>query len=228
MVKQDDRIFKAVKFEFGKVHIAGGFTSTPSAATSKTVEGSDKKQHTFVKMASSEPWLTTACCGKRRDAWGSAFGRTSLLDDLRDVIKRKADGVDDLDDAQIIEAADDEYDPMNEIGSASATDMRALNQATMLEADIRGRRRYYKNRAKNCIVTVNVASRCPEVDPNCTQMRPVKLFVVDRKTVWLSIDVVAWAIRYLFEQHHLKGVPLVADDDAGPGGVVGGIVPEGP
>ena len=51
MVKQVDRMSKPVKFEFGKVHIAGGFTSTPSAVTSKTIEGTDKKQNCFEKMA---------------------------------------------------------------------------------------------------------------------------------------------------------------------------------
>jgi hypothetical protein len=214
-----------VKFEFGQVHIAGGFTSTPAAVKSKTIEGSDKKQHIFVKMAVSESWLTSACCGTRDDSRSAAFGRTSLLEQLRTCIGRKADGVDDLDDENPIEAADDEYDPMDEIGSASATNMLG---PTLLETDKRGRTRYYRNRATNCIVTVNVASRCPEVDPNCTQMRPVKLFIVDRKTVWLSIDDVAWAVRYLHEQVHLKGVPVVADDDAGPGGVVAGSVSEGP
>ena len=157
------------------------------------------------------------------DSRGAALGRTLLLDLLRTCIRRKADGVDDLEDAKPIEAADDEYDPMNDIGSASATNM--LCQATLLETDVRGRTRYYKNRAKNCIVTVNVASRCPEVDPKCTQMRPLKLFITDRKTVWLSIDDVPWAVRYLYDQQHLKGVSLVAPDDAGPGGVVTGSVP---
>ena len=165
MVKQVDRIFKPVKFEFGQVHIAGGFTSTPAAVKSKTVEGSDKKQHIFVKMAVSESWLTSACCGTRDDSRSAAFGRTSLLEQLRTCIGRKADGVDDLDDENPIEAADDEYDPMNDIGSASATNMSSLAQATLLETDKRGRTRYYRNRAQNCIVTVNVARRCPEVDP---------------------------------------------------------------
>ena len=75
---------------------------------------------------------------------------------------------------------------------------------------------------------MNLASRCREIDPTCTQMRSVKLFITDRKTVWLSIDDVAWAVKYLFDQHHLKGVPLVDDDDAGPGSGVVESVPEGP
>ena len=149
------------------------------------------------------------------------------MDELRVHIKRQADGVDGRAYAQLNEAADDEYDRMNEIDSASATFDPAPGRAILLETDRRGRRRYYKNSVKNCIVTVKVASRCPEVDPNCTQMRPVKLFITDRKTVWMSINDVAWAVRYLFEHHHLKGVPLVADDDAGPVGGVAGSVPYG-
>ena len=30
-------------------------------------------------------------------------------------------------------------------------------------------------------------------------------------------DDVEWAVTYMYVQNHLKGVALVADDDAGPG-----------
>ena len=82
------------------------------------------------------------------------------------------------------------------------------------------RQRYYGDCANICILTVNVATRCPEVDPKCTRMRPAKLFIEGRQKVWLSIDDVEWALTYLFAQNQLKGVPLVCDDDAGPGAVL--------
>ena len=47
MVRGADRIFKPVKVEFGQVHIAGGFTTTPAAVKSKTIEGSDKQTTHF-------------------------------------------------------------------------------------------------------------------------------------------------------------------------------------
>ena len=47
MAKGSERIFKPVKVEFGQVHIAGGFTTTPAAVKSKTIEGSDKKTTHF-------------------------------------------------------------------------------------------------------------------------------------------------------------------------------------
>ena len=65
-----------------------------------------------------------------------------------------------------------------------------------------------------------MASRCPEIDPECIQMRPVKLFIEDRKKVWLALDDVSWAMKYLSQQNQLKGVPLVDDSDTGPGATV--------
>ena len=94
-------------------------------------------------------------------------------------IQRKSDGVDEPDDVRHIATKDDDYDPMGEIGSSSVIGGGA-NINAIVGCDTTGRSRYYRNRAKNCIVTVNLPSRCPEIDPLCTQMRPVKLFIVDR------------------------------------------------
>ena len=87
-----------------------------------------------------------------------------------------------------------------------------------LHADRMGRARYYSNMAKHNIVTVNVPRDPPEIAPNCTQMRPIKLFIQDRKTLWLHVDDVAWAVEYLFAQVRFKGVPMVDDNDPGPSG----------
>ena len=51
------------------------------------------------------------------------------------------------------------------------------------------------------------------------------IFATDRVVVWLSIDDAEWAMGYLFTQNQLKGVPLVASSDAGPGAVVNEVVP---
>ena len=53
--------------------------------------------------------------------------------------------------------------------------------------------------------------------PKCKEIRKVEVYIEDRKSIWLSIDDVEWALTYLFTQNQLKGVPLVDDDDAGPG-----------
>ena len=76
--------------------------------------------------------------------------------------------------------------------------------------------RYFRNHAKNSIVTLDMPVPCPEEDPDCTEVRQIKLYVADRKTSWLHVDDVSWAVQYLCVQHLLKGVPLVPDDSTGP------------
>ena len=49
-----------------------------------------------------------------------------------------------------------------------------------------------------------------------TSTRTIQLYVVDRKQVWLDLDDVEWALRFLHMQFVLKGVPVVSPDDAGP------------
>ena len=83
------------------------------------------------------------------------------------------------------------------------------------------RMRYYGNPQSQTIATFDVPARCPEEDAHCTEVRKIKLYVTDRKEVWLHIDDVEWAIRYLYMQHLLKEVPLVPEDSTGPVDVVG-------
>ena len=137
---------------------------------------------------------------------------STLLNVLRTHIRRKADGFDDLDDEK--SPADDEYDPMDEIGCVG--DANAL----VLAAGRNGRARYTRNRAKHCIVTVNLPCRCLRIDPICKDMRLVTLYVVDRLTVWLSINDVAWALQYMNDEMHLNMMPVGAHNSVGSGAAV--------
>jgi len=78
------------------------------------------------------------------------------------------------------------------------------------------RARYYRNHARESIVTLDMPLRCPEEDPDCKEVKKIKLYVADRKTIWLHIDDVEWAVRYLYVQNLLKGVPLVPEESTGP------------
>ena len=42
------------------------------------------------------------------------------------------------------------------------------------------------------------------------------LFIWDRRSVWLSMDDVDWAVKYMYAQNVLKGVGYVPPDSAGP------------
>ena len=76
--------------------------------------------------------------------------------------------------------------------------------------------RYYKNVARNRIFVTNMPKHCPEEVPDCKEMCKITMYVEDRKTIWLCIDDVGWATRYLYVQNMLKGVPLVSADSQGP------------
>ena len=52
--------------------------------------------------------------------------------------------------------------------------------------------------------------------PHCIEQRPIRLYITDRKALWLHTDDVAWAVRYLYVQNHLKVVPVVDPESRGP------------
>ena len=72
--------------------------------------------------------------------------------------------------------------------------------------------RYFHNLARDSIATFGMPVHCPEEDPHCTDVRQIRLYVVDRSVVWLHMNDLEWAMRYLYVQNLLKRVPLVPDD----------------
>ena len=205
--------FRAVKFEYGKVHMSGGFTTKKTAMQSKTVQDTTGIEKHFVKLAASEAWLVLSTTGFS-NKHASSIGRTTLLRDLRERITKLCDG-------GISTEADPlsvEYDPMMELemGTGSSTDVIAAGKPAGRSAKLQ-RWRYTANAAKHCISTLDMPYECPEVDPTGTKRRNVSVYVADRKTIWISIDDVAWAVEYLYTQNQLKGIPMVAANDKGPG-----------
>jgi hypothetical protein len=203
--------FRPVKFEIGKVHIAGGHASKPMPVVSQTVASAEGTNYTFVKISAVEPWLRTCTTGNRR--WGNeTYGRTSLLQTLREKIDRICDGADG--GCMAVSNAAAEYDPMMEVEKDEGDNVASSSK-------IRGqglkRTRYYKNPASKSIVTVDMPVRCPEEDADCKEMHKVLLYIADRKSIWIALTNVDWAVRYLYVQNHLKGVPLISEDDVGPG-----------
>ena len=162
---------------------------------------------TFVKIANTEPWLVAATTGSTK-AVGSSFGRTTLLERLREQLSQFCDGETSL--APIAAAASDERDPMDEVCQNEASSPHGTKRQGQK------RMRYYTNHARGTVQTVSMPVRCPEEDPGCKDFRKVRLYVQDRKTVWLHIDDVEWAVRFLFVQSQLKGVPVVDEDSTGP------------
>ena len=203
--------FKPVRFSFGQIHVSGGLAGKPQPVNSKTVgDSAGEGNMTFVKMSSGEQWLTCATTGQRRYSGGS-FGRTSLLDELRDKVQKYCDGEGPSSSGDAMPS--DDYDPMMEV------EQEQVDGESPIKTKGQGQKRvrYYRNAAKNSVATFPMLVRCPEEDPECTEVRNIRVHVMDRKVLWLHIDDVDWAVRYLYVQNLLKGVPLVSEDSPGPG-----------
>ena len=50
-------------------------------------------------------------------------------------------------------------------------------------------------------------AQCPEENPNCTEVRKIRLYIEDRQQIWLDLEDVVWAVRYLYIQNLLNGGP---------------------
>ena len=223
--------FRPVQFEFGKVHFRGGLLAKALPLISKTVRLSNGKEETFVKLGTRETWLIQATTGNSKYN-GSSFGRTSLLDVLHSTTRQYCDGELAAEDAATdaeaaaadlpfaaVAAQGDDHDPMAEIDDA---DSQGQSPPTKLAGNGVKRARYYKNHNKGKVVTVSLPERCAEEEPNCVDVRNIKLYIEDRKQLWVAMGDVAWVVQILYVQNLLKGVPLIPEDSAGPGGAPGG------
>ena len=197
------KVFRPGKFEFPKVHFFGGLLRKSMPMTTKKVIVSNGEK-IFVKMSATEPWLIGAVTGQKAHC---GLGRTTLLAMLHSFVEQACNG--ELDTRAAEEEG--EYDPMQEIEVDNDTHSRSRG------VEGRARLRYPKqNKANNRLVTVTAPAVSPEEDPMSTSTRNIQLYVVDRKQVWLDIDDVEWALRFLYMQYVLKGVPVVSPDDTGP------------
>ena len=160
---------------------------------------------TFVKLASTEAWLLAATTGSTKAA-GSAFGRTTLLGRLREQLRQ----FHDTPLAPITTEDSQACNPMYDILEGAASSPRV----TTPQGQQRGRKR--TTHSQNTVLTVRMPVRCPEEDPKCTELREVRLYVKDRDTIFLHIDDVEWAVKYIFAQSELKGVPAVDESSTGP------------
>ena len=197
--------FAAVEFQFDRIHTTGGLLKTPMPMHSRKV--GDKGM--FVKMSTREEWLNYATHGVKFIKT-NVFGKNSLLLHLRDHVEKACDGHGAL--KETVDAGAD-YDPMNEVCDVCGDDIKDGNG----HGGGVKRARYSKNIAKHRFLEVDMAMHPPEIVRNCTAKKSVLLFIVDRRQIWLRLTDVPWAVKYLYVQSLMKGIPMVADDCQGPG-----------
>ena len=133
------------------------------------------------------------------------------MDVLRERVERACNGEECTTEGDEA-AAEAEHDPMDDIDC----EKQGGETATRGRGDKRAR--YYKNHAKNHVLNLDIPSLPPEVVRDCREKRSIQLWIVDRRQVWLRISDVPWAVKYLYIQSLLKGVPLIAPESEGPSG----------
>ena len=62
-----------------------------------------------------------------------------------------------------------------------------------------------------------VAANPPEVDPRGIERRRIRLFIIHKSQLWLHLEDIDWAVKYMATQFLLKGVAAVGEDGPGPG-----------
>jgi len=196
--------FRAMEFQYDRIHTTGGLLKTPMPMQSRKV--ADKGL--FVKICRREPWLGTATTGQKYPK-NNIYGQHCLLDVLRVHVQEACDG------RVALKGADeqkDEHDPMD--------DVDCPQDYANGDGDRHGggAKRARKNSAKHRFLELDLAMHPPEIVRNSNVKKSILLFIVDRRQIWLRLSDVAWAVKYLYIQSLMKGVPMVADDSHGPGG----------
>ena len=62
--------------------------------------------------------------------------------------------------------------------------------------------RYYKNHALRQVVHVGMPASDHAHDQISPEVRQIRIFIADRKTIWLHQDDVEWVVRILANQAH--------------------------
>ena len=197
---------ETAQFHQGEIMCKAGLNSKALPMTTKRC-GADKGHRIFARMMVGECWLCKAVTGCTASSHTS-IGRTTLIKDLLKLVVRAADDYVPTNEA---DDNDNGADPMDDIDV----------EAAPIEENGRGRKRSRgqlkkSNVAKGKLLTFEMSATCPEFDPNSTEKRNVTLLIQDRKTVWLLLEDVDWAIKYMYAQNMLKGVASVSPEDEGP------------
>ena len=176
----------------------------------------DNAAKLFAKMDVREPWLCKAVTGNSVPKHTS-IRRVELLRDL--LVKHVIPACDGQDVGSLIKGQDsedeeedpNELDPMDEVQVTEAAPAVAGNKRKRNAAYPRRNR----NSARGKFLKCEMPEKCPEAFPDCGAKRIVRLYVHYKRTVWLLLKDVDWAVKYMYAQNVLKGVASVAQNDAG-------------
>jgi len=196
--------YKNAIFETDQVFIKVGVSSKywPMQTRQVSILG---VRSTFTLVNTRSEWLHKSICGSAAGG-RSSLNRIGLLKDLHDAVQKAMEGEDEGDE-EVYDVVDVD-DPMNDIDAPAVE--------TPIKTRGRGAKRKRTNTGRGKVVTVQLPLEPPEVNPFCIETRTARLYVQHSSQIWLHIDDVNWAVKYMYAQYVLKGVAHVSPDDAGP------------
>ena len=226
--------FGDVVFDFGKIHVKGGALKKAMPMDSKQVLlVPDQGSATFVRLSVNEPWLMMAVTGQKRN---HALGRTSLLTDLHEKIRRADGEVQQAGTAVAVEparpavAGQQEGPAVPEQAGPQQPDSAVAEEPDPMDAlecvetpkkkhkaDSRPHRKQMRETGTFLVLDM------PDLPLELWHLhrssarRAVRIYQVgDSRQIWLELQDVPWAIRFLYLQNKHQGVPAISDDDVGP------------
>ena len=202
--------FRTAKFDTDQVLITAGTCSKRMSMETRRVQTGGKSV-LFALINMRQEWLHKAIAGAdQRTASGggrSRIARVGLMTEFHNIVQKAWQG--DIEEEEE-EAPDDDAgsaDPMN--------DLDAPDVQTPIKTRGRGVKRK-KHKTGGRVLSCEFPLECPEANPGCKEKRVARLFVERKNRIWLHLDDVDWALKYMYAQYVLQGVPHVSPDDAGP------------
>jgi len=204
-------VFKPVELCENRLLVKGGYNRRSEPTLYRSTIVNDTEKLMFLRMESREPWLIAGATGNRQISKGLSV-RTNLLQELRKKLTDASSGAvaSDIRCSGEASPSSGSNDPMAEVAEDEV-----INTKTVKNEAAR-RTRWFRHNCKNKIIEVEMPEKAPETGLDFGT-RKVRLYCVDRLTIWICTKDADWALEYLRAQLECKGVRCVDPGDRGPG-----------
>ena len=163
-----------------------------------------RSDNQFVKIDQSQLWLAHAVTGESR--WSHALSqRSCLIGKLKDCVEQACIG-----ELTGTAPEDAPEDPMADLDS----DEDCSPSKRLKRHD--GKRVRYTSGRTRVIVEIPFPNDPPQVRKDDDEGRMIKLYIEDRKKIWLHVNDLSWAVRWIYAQIQLKGVEWIDPESTGP------------
>ena len=206
--------YAPLQFRHGQVLVTGGAMDniTFMPMTTQAVVSESENQKVFCKFALREPWVKKAVLGNKRRVNACHL---RLFVDLHKIVTHIWNGWPVCAAAAVTEAAAVTDDPTNDVAGGDDDGRPEKRRRRSIWVEPRTRANPCKGKVFKC----NCSSLCPEAYPGNKETRCISLLILDHQTIWLSIDDVDWAVKYLYAQYMVKMDEVLPADHPGQHGV---------